>query len=166
MRSAIASATSVGSGRRAVMWLVIAVLMLPGETRDTATPVPASWRRSASEKPRTPYLVAEYSGSMATRPDSEPTQMIAPRRRSSIPGSTARVSSIGASRFTWARPATSAGEVETSDLDQLAPALFTSTSTRPKAVNARSASMAISAVSDMSAVTAIALPPASRIRRS
>jgi len=159
-------ATSEGSGIRTATCLVISVSMWPGDTRDTETPVPASCRRSASEKPRRPYLVAEYSGSMATRPDSEPTEMIAPCRRSSIPGSTARVSSIAPSRFTCARPVISPGGLDARDRDQEAPALFTSTSTRPKAVTVRSASIVTSEASDTSVGMATASPPASRIDRT
>ena len=111
--------------------------MFPGDTRDTETPVPANWRRKASEKPRRPYFVAEYNGSMATRPANEPTVTIAPWRRPNIPGITSRVSWMAPSKFAPTKRVRSSCEVTARGLDQLAPAALTSTSTFPKASTAR-----------------------------
>ena len=56
--SQIANATTSGSGSRPWTCRVMSVRMLPGDTSDTETPLPASCRRNASENPRRPYLVA------------------------------------------------------------------------------------------------------------
>ncbi len=86
-----------------------------------------------------------------------------PRPRSSIPGRTSRVRSIGPSRFTWTAPSMNSHPCfSKADVRSMA-ALFTSTSTAP---NSRCA-LSTSASSDprflTSVGTATALPPCARI---
>src|SRR5258708_5131716 len=89
--------------------------------------------------------------------------MIAPWRRCCISGSTACVTSMAPSRFTCSRRIISSAEVSASGFTQLAPALFTSTSTRPNVPRVRSTSCTTCAGSVTSVGTAIAWPPASVI---
>ena len=55
----MARATRSGPGIRSRLPRVMFERMKPGETTEMETPLPSSCRRSESEKPRTPYFVAE-----------------------------------------------------------------------------------------------------------
>src|SRR5260221_1748024 len=92
--------------------------------------------------------------------------MIAPWCPCCISGSTACVISIAPSRFTWSRRIISSAEVSASGFTQLAPALFTSTSTRLNLSHVRSTNCIPCRGSVTSVGTAMAGPPASVIART
>ena len=99
-------------------------------------------------------------------PASEDVNTSAPRLRSSIPGSTRRVSTIGASRFTRVALRTSSGSIVATGSTVSIPALLTSTSIGPWASSMAAISPSTTAGSDRSATWATPPTSSATARRS
>src|SRR6266851_2182310 len=137
----------------------------PGQTVLAVTPFAATSRARVLVNAMMPPFAPEYTASSdePTRPASDPMLMTRPKPRSVIPGTTALMTRSAPLKLMSRILSQNSSVVLTNGMKSSQPALFTTTSTGPRAASTARTADSTEAVRVTSISTAMAVPPAAVI---